>query len=252
MLPVSSIQLLNTRIHSVTESQVLEIIEAIIDANKSIRIGVVNAAKLVTMQTNQLLYDDVTSSDLVLADGMSVVWASRLVGKGLPERIAGIDLMYRFFEMANRRKFRVYCLGATDEISRQVEAKLRNDYPTLVLAGRRSGYFTDGEAGQVAADISNAKPHFLLVAMTSPKKENFMGKWGESMNVPVVHGVGGSFDVYAGKVERAPVAWQNMGLEWLYRVKQEPGRLWKRYATTNLKFCWLLTKDIIARLFNRR
>jgi N-acetylglucosaminyldiphosphoundecaprenol N-acetyl-beta-D-mannosaminyltransferase len=248
---IKSIRLLNTNIHCLTETEVIDRVERGLDAGELIRIGVVNAAKLVAMQNNRLLYDDVTSSNLILADGMSVVWASRLLGSGLPERVAGIDLMFHFFEMANRREFRVYCLGATEEISSQVEANLKKDYPGLILAGRRNGYFKDSEAGQVATEIAEAKPHFLLVAMTSPRKENFMGQWGDRMGVPVVHGVGGSFDVYAGKVQRAPEAWQKMGLEWLYRVKQEPRRLWKRYATTNIKFGWLVAQEVIRRLINR-
>ncbi len=241
---LKTIRLLNTPIHSVTEDQVLELVEEAIDAGEPLRIGVVNAAKLVSMQSDELLYKDVTTSDLILADGMSVVWGSRLIGSPLPERVAGCDLMFRFYELADKRGLRVYCLGATEEISTLVAQNLAKDYPGLVLAGRRNGYFSDDESEQVARNIADAHPHFLLVAMTSPKKENFMGRWGEMMNVPIVHGVGGSFDVYAGKVERAPASWQNLGLEWLYRVKQEPGRLWKRYLITNITFCWLLLKEL--------
>ena len=239
--------MLNTSIHSLDEFQVIALIEKAIDNGESIRIGVVNAAKMVAMQTNPLLHEDVTSSDLVLADGMSVVWASRLLGRGLPARVAGIDLMFRLFELADRRGLRVYCLGASEEISHKVQQNLERDYPGLVLAGRRNGYFDDDEAGTVAEEIARSHPQILLVAMTTPKKENFMGKYGSHMNVPIVHGVGGSFDVYAGKVERAPAAWQKLGLEWLYRVKQEPRRLWKRYAVTNILFCWLVLKELVTR-----
>ncbi len=245
MNPLKTIQLINTPIHALTESQVLEIVENAIDTGKKLRIGVVNAAKLVNMQHDSLLFNDVASSDLVLADGMSVVWASRLIGQKLPERIAGIDLMYRFFELADRKTLRVYCLGATEEVSGIVAANLERDYPGLVLAGRRNGYFSPEEEEEVATAVRDSRPHILLAAMTSPKKENFMGRWGDFMDVPVIHGVGGSFDVYSGKVERAPESWQNLGLEWLYRVKQEPGRLWKRYAITNLKFSWLVLKEVL-------
>jgi len=247
--PLKTINLLNTDIHSVTEAEVVDLVEQAIDAEEPVRIGVVNAAKLVNMQSDPLLADDVKSSDLVLADGMSVVWASKMLGQGLPERVAGCDLMYRFFELANRRQWRVYCLGATEEISARVEENLKKEYPNLTLAGRRNGYFSTEEEAEIAAQIAAAKPHFLLVAMTSPKKENFMGAWGETMNVPIVHGVGGSFDVYAGLVERAPESWQKLGLEWLYRVKQEPGRLWKRYLITNTKFAWLIMKEAVQHLF---
>ncbi|MFT6434403.1 MAG: N-acetylglucosaminyldiphosphoundecaprenol N-acetyl-beta-D-mannosaminyltransferase [Candidatus Azotimanducaceae bacterium] len=240
---------MNTDIHSVTEQEVVDLVEQSIDKGEPIRIGVVNAAKLVNMQADSLLAEDVRSSDLVLADGMSVVWASKILGHGLPERVAGCDLMYRFFELANQRKWRVYCLGATEEISAKVEENLLKEYPNLTLAGRRNGYFSAEDEAEIAAQIAASKPHFLLVAMTSPKKENFMGAWGDTMNVPIVHGVGGSFDVYAGLVERAPEAWQKLGLEWLYRIKQEPGRLWKRYLITNTKFTWMILKEGVRKIF---
>ena len=222
------------------------LVEEALEQGKPLRIGVVNAAKIVAMQDNRLLFDDVTSSDLVLADGMSVVWASRILGRPLPERVAGIDLMFRLFELANKKGLRVFCLGATEEISTIVAANLKQDYPNLVIAGRRNGYFDDSEAESIAREIAGSKPHILLVAMTTPRKENFMGAFDHVMNVPIVHGVGGSFDVYAGKVARAPAAWQNLGLEWLYRVKQEPRRLWKRYATTNARFMWMVLKALVG------
>jgi hypothetical protein len=135
---LDTINILSTDIHSVTEQEVVDLVEQAISDNEAIRIGVVNAAKLVNMQTDPLLADDVKSSDLVLADGMSTVWASRILGEGLPERVAGCDLMYRFFELANKRQWRVYCLGATEEISALVEKNLSQQYPHLKLAVRDS------------------------------------------------------------------------------------------------------------------
>ena len=237
---------LDTAIDALTMTEVMARVEASLDTGRNLRLGVVNAAKLVNMRTDAMLREDVSSSDLVLADGMSVVWASRLLGQPMPERVAGVDLMFRLFELADRRGFRVYCLGATEEVSATIEANLARDYPGLVLAGRRNGYFDASDEEAIANDIANAQPHILLVAMTSPKKENFMGRWSATMSVPVVHGVGGSFDVYAGLVERAPEAWQNLGLEWLYRVKQEPGRLWKRYLITNTRFIGCVLRDLVA------
>ena len=251
MRALDTINLLNTDIHAVTEQEVVDLVEQAICDNEALRIGVVNAAKLVNMQTDPLLADDVKSSDLVLADGMSAVWASRILGEGLPDRVTGCDLMYRFFELANRRQWRVYCLGATEEISALVEKNLSEQYPHLILAGRRNGYFSTEEESEIAQAIAASKPHFLMVAMTSPKKENFMGTWGNKMNIPIVHGVGGSFDVYSGLVERAPTSWQNLGLEWLYRVKQEPRRLWKRYLITNTKFVWFILREGIQKILGK-
>ncbi len=237
------VKILSANVDALTTQQVIDHVHQCLQNNEPVRLGVVNAAKLVAMEQNELLRNDVTSSDLVLADGMSVVWASKLFGNPLPERVAGIDLMFHFLQLANEHGYRVYCLGATEEILGQVVANIGRDYPNAVIAGARNGYFGAEDEEQIANDIQEAKPHFLFVAMTSPKKENFMGRWGKLMGVPLVHGVGGSFDVYAGKVKRAPEGWQKRGLEWLYRVLQEPIRLGKRYLTTNVKFIWLITKQ---------
>ncbi len=244
---LTTASVLNVPIHRLTLEQALDKIDTTIQKRKHLHIGVVNAAKMVNMRRDQLLREDVLSSDLILADGASVVWASRVLGDPLPERVAGIDLMYGMLERSNQHKYRVYCFGASEEISQEVEKQIEHNYPNAIVAGRRNGYFKPEEEAAIAEDIANAKPDILFVAITSPKKENFMAKWGKKMNVPIVHGVGGSFDVMAGKVQRAPEIWQRLGLEWFYRMKQEPGRLWKRYLTTNTIFCWMVIKALFSR-----
>ncbi|MBT8101272.1 MAG: WecB/TagA/CpsF family glycosyltransferase [Gammaproteobacteria bacterium] len=229
-------KILGLGIHAATMDQALDAIDAAIQAKQRLMIGVVNAAKIVNMRKNKELWDDVSGSDLVLADGMSVVHASRILRAALPERVAGIDLMTGILERGNHAGYRVYCLGATEEVSQTVEKRFRESYPGVQIVGRRNGYFNDDEEEAIAQDIAKRDVDVLFVAITSPKKERFMAKFSDQLNTTVVHGVGGSFDVVAGKVERAPDVWQRMGLEWLYRVKQEPGRLWKRYLVTNLAF----------------
>jgi N-acetylglucosaminyldiphosphoundecaprenol N-acetyl-beta-D-mannosaminyltransferase len=137
---------------------------------------------------------------------------------------------------------RVYCLGATQKVLDRVVARIATDYPGLVLAGGHHGYFGPAEERAVAAAIAGARADILLVAMTSPRKEHFMARWGGKLDVPVCHGVGGAFDILAGKVRRAPERWQRLGLEWLYRVRQEPRRLWRRYLVTNTLFCAMVLR----------
>jgi N-acetylglucosaminyldiphosphoundecaprenol N-acetyl-beta-D-mannosaminyltransferase len=115
----------------------------------------------------------------------------------------------------------------------------------LCIAGSRDGYFSDGEAAGVAAEIREAKPDMLVLGMTSPKKELFLGRYGASLGVPVLHGVGGSFDILAGITRRAPEIWQRLGMEWAYRVLQEPGRLWRRYLKTNTAFLVLTAHELV-------
>jgi N-acetylglucosaminyldiphosphoundecaprenol N-acetyl-beta-D-mannosaminyltransferase len=241
-----TVNLFGIPVEAMTMSQTLDLVDEVIDSRQSLQIGVVNAAKVVNMDKDVELRDAVLSSDIILADGAAVVWASKLLGSPLPERVAGIDIMFGMFERGSEKGHRVFCLGATEEVSQTVADNMARDYPGLVLAGRHHGYFSDDEAQAIADQIRDSKADILLVAMTSPKKERFLAKWMAHMEVPVCHGVGGSFDVYAGKVERAPESWQKLGLEWLYRVKQEPGRLWKRYLFTNLSFIWMLLKSMLG------
>jgi N-acetylglucosaminyldiphosphoundecaprenol N-acetyl-beta-D-mannosaminyltransferase len=242
----ATVNLFGIPVKAMTMAQTLDLVDGVIQSRESLQIGVINAAKVVNMDKDPELREAVLSSDIILADGAAVVWASRLLRSPLPERVAGIDLMFGMFERGNERGYRVFCLGATEEISSTVAENLARDYPRLILAGRHHGYFTEDQAQAVADQIKASKADILLVAMTSPKKERFLAKWMAHMEVPVCHGVGGSFDVYAGKVERAPERWQKLGLEWLYRVKQEPGRLWKRYLFTNLGFIWMLLKSLMG------
>lgn len=242
------IDVLGVPVHSVTLQSALDVIDGAISKREQLHVGVVNAAKIVNMDRDEGLKDSVLQSDFVLADGMAVVWASRLLNKTpLPERVTGIDLMFGIFRRGMSKKYRVFLLGATEEVSAEVAKRLASYYPGVVLAGRRNGYFSLDEEASIAADIGASKADILLVAITSPKKEKFMAKWADTMGVPVVHGVGGSFDVMAGKVERAPETWQKYGLEWLYRVKQEPGRLWKRYLVTNVLFCGRIIKAMVSK-----
>lgn len=209
-------------------------------ADRHMHIGVVNAAKVVNMRRDAALREAVLTSDLILADGIAVVWASRVLGAPLPERVAGIDLMTRLLELADRRELRVFLLGATEDVNAKVAEEVARRWPGAVVAGRRNGYYAADEEEAIARRIGASRTDLLFVAMSPPKKEIFLARWGAVMRVPVSHGVGGAFDVVAGKVKRAPSAWQRLGLEWLYRVVQEPRRMWRRYLTTNTAFAWML------------
>jgi N-acetylglucosaminyldiphosphoundecaprenol N-acetyl-beta-D-mannosaminyltransferase len=214
-------------------------------------IGVVNAAKLVNMRRDEQLQQAVMNSDVIYADGMSVVFASRFLGRPLPGRVAGIDLMHGILQRGSVEGYRVFCLGATEEVLASVCEEFGKDYSGVTIAGSHHGYFGVDEEADIAKLIKESNADVLFVAITSPKKENFMSQWSELMDVPVVHGVGGSFDVVAGVAQRAPESWQRLGLEWLYRVKQEPRRLWKRYLVTNTIFLWMLLTEKLRQIVLR-
>ena len=229
-------------------TNVVEIAENHIATKTQFRIGVVNAAKIVKMRKDEFLRESVLSSDIILADGASVVMASKALGVPLPERVTGIDLMHSLLSSAHENRFRVFLLGASEEVSLKVEAWIDEAHPDAVICGRENGYFdTDAEAALVKK-IRDSEPDILFVAITSPKKEIFIAKWEDELCATVLHGVGGSFDVVAGKVARAPEAFQKMGLEWFYRLIQEPRRLAWRYISTNTRFCLMLVGALAAKL----
>jgi N-acetylglucosaminyldiphosphoundecaprenol N-acetyl-beta-D-mannosaminyltransferase len=205
-----------------------------------LQVGVVNAAKVVTMRRDARLRDAVASCQMILADGQSVVWASRMLGTPLPERVAGIDLFLELLAAAADRGYGVYFLGAKPDALTQMLAEVSRRFPGLKVAGARDGYFSAADEATVAAEIRDSGAELLFLGMTSPKKEVFLGSWGAVTGVRVAHGVGGSFDVLAGVTKRAPLWYQQHGLEWFYRAKQEPLRLGRRYLKTNLSFIMLV------------
>lgn len=249
---VEPVTILGVPVAPVRMADALAWVDEAVMGRERLQVGVVNAAKIVNMRRDPELRADVLASHVVLADGMSVVWASRLLGCPLPERVAGIDLLHGILARGRQRGYRVYLLGATEEVVAAASQRIQELYPGVVIVGRHHGYFSGAEEEAVASEIAAARPDVLFVAMTSPRKERFLARWSETLGVPVLHGVGGSLDVLAGKVQRAPESWQRLGLEWLYRVKQEPGRLWRRYLVTNVAFAALVAGEVARRSVSRR
>jgi N-acetylglucosaminyldiphosphoundecaprenol N-acetyl-beta-D-mannosaminyltransferase len=212
------------------------------------QIVVVNVAKLVKAQTDKYLRHIINEADLVGADGVPLVWLSKALGDPIPERVNGTDLMEKLVAHAADKGYSIYFLGAKPEVVRKVVATYQAQYPTLKVAGYRDGYFGPEEEVKVAEEIRNSGADIIFLAFGSPKKEKFVREHLFRMNVPVVHGVGGSFDVVAGITKRAPVWMQNSGMEWFYRMMQEPGRMWKRYLFTNLEFVGVAAGAIVRRV----
>lgn len=202
----------------------------------------INAAKVVAMQRDPALREVLDHADMVSVDGQAVVWAARVLGAEVPERVAGIDLMVRLVERAAARGWRVYFLGATDEVLDAAVDSLTRTYPGLVVVGRRNGYWTAEEEADVVAGVAATSPDLVLVALPTPRKEFFVARHRQEFGAGLVVGVGGSFDVVAGHVRRAPLWMQRAGLEWFYRFLQEPRRMWKRYLVGNTRFLLLVAR----------
>jgi len=239
MIDRSIIQMFGVRMHAWTMEETVQMIRARLADGLFTQHVVVNVGKIVNMQSNTMLAESVSSCDIVNVDGAGVTFAGGMLGLEIPERVTGIDLFLNLLAMAEKHHYSVYLLGAEEQVLEETVRRIKSDHPKLEVAGSHHGYFWDNEEA-VVQDIKASEAELLFVAITSPKKENFINQWSQSLGVKFVMGVGGSFDVISGKVKRAPLWMQNYGLEWFFRVLQEPRRLWKRYLETNLKFLWMV------------
>lgn len=170
------------------------------------------------------------AADLVIADGIGVVYASRILKAPLPERVAGYDLSCRLLEKAAQDGYRVYFFGGKPGVAEQAAQKLTEKYPSLVICGMQDGYFDEEKEKLILADINEKKPDILFVCLGAPKQEKWIDAHKESLSAGLVLGVGGSLDVWAGTVNRAPLFYQKAGLEWLYRLLKQPSRFFRMMA----------------------
>jgi len=237
------VNFLGIPLDNLSMSETLDRIENAIFSNKQIHHCVINAGKVVKMQSDKKLHESVISSDIINADGMSVVWAARLLGHEIKERVAGIDLMDNLVRLAHVKKYKCFFFGAKEQVVKKIVDQYSKKYSNKIISGYRHGYFDNKEEKMIIDQITKSKANILFVAMTSPKKEIFLNKYKtELKSINLIMGVGGSFDVISGEVKRAPLFMQKIGLEWFYRFVQEPARMWRRYLIGNLKFIIIIFK----------
>lgn len=167
--------------------------------------------------------DVLRRADLIVPDGTGVVWAARYCGEPVRERVPGFDLMHRLMAEGEKRHWNVYLLGTTQEIIEAAAEKLQLQYPQTRIVGTRNGFFGPSENDAIVKEIRNSRAHLLFVAR-GMDMESWNADYKESLGVPFIMGVGGSFDVVSGKLKRAPILFQKLRLEWLYRLLQEPKR----------------------------
>jgi len=243
LLASQRLEFMGAPMHALTMAETLSIAEEAMTLKRPLHHTVVNVAKLVNMRSNAELRDDVSTADMINIDGTGVVWGARLCGLTVPERVAGIDIMINLFGICAARGFRPFLLGAEQVVLEAVERRLKRDHPSLVVAGMRNGYFKPEDEPEVLEVINQSGADCLFVAMPTPRKERFLRRNRDALLPNFVMGVGGSFDVYGGKVARAPRMVQDAGFEWLFRVAQEPRRLWPRYYETNTAYAILLWRE---------
>ena len=223
------VNILGIRVDVVTMTEALDRVEAFIRERQPRLVATANAEMVMLAQEDQLLSDILNSADLVLADGAGVVWAAKRLGAGVPERVAGFDLTQELLARAAISGYRIFWLGAAPGIAETAAQTASQRHPGLITVGIHDGYFAP-EDRTTTQMIQEARPDILLCALGVPKQEKWLQEHLNQLQVPVSIGIGGTFDVMAGKVRRAPVWMQKSGLEWSYRLIRQPSRLIRMLA----------------------
>lgn len=225
-----STTILGNRVDALTLAAAVARVGDFIASGSSHHIVTMNAEIAYLAYREPRLQEVINSADLVTADGSGILWAARSLGTPLPERVTGIDLLQALAAEGARQGWRFFLYGAAPGVAAAAAKRLQQEHPGLIIAGTSHGYLGPDAMPILVAEIQAARPHILLVGLGAPKQEYWIAAHLQELQVPVAMGVGGSFDVLAGRVQRAPLWMQRLNLEWLYRVIKEPKRVKRTLA----------------------
>jgi len=240
------------RVCNLAPAQLLSHLEKSITRGDRLRLEGLNVAKFVQSRSDPLLFQALEEAELVHVDGAGISVGAKLLGLPLAPRVAGVDLMQHLCGVCARHGWSIYLLGARPDVVADVAAVLEKRFPGLVIAGYRDGFFTESDIPDVVDEIARCAPKMLFIGISSPKKELFVRDNWAKLNTALAFGVGGSFDVVAGRISRAPRWVQHVGMEWAYRVLQEPRRLFWRYMSTNSTFAVVLAGLVLRKMTSNR
>jgi N-acetylglucosaminyldiphosphoundecaprenol N-acetyl-beta-D-mannosaminyltransferase len=199
-----------------------------------------NTEAIVLMRSNEEFRNAYSAADYALADGMPLVWFSRLIGDRLPERVTGSDLLPELCRMAEKKSLKVFFLGGTPEVTPKAVENLLKRFPALQVVGMATPWINLSDSESVSSDliesVNRSEPDIVFIGFGAPKQEIWLGRNNERLKTGIIVTVGGTFDFLAGKTVRAPLWMQKSGLEWLWRLLHEPKRLWRRYLIGNARF----------------
>lgn len=219
------VKILDVNVHPYTMKEIiLYLTKQVLNNNKTF---VVTAnAEIIMLCQNSLKYKSiVNSADIVLPDGAGTVWAGNFLGYNIKERVAGFDLFLNLLKVSAEKNFKLYFLGASPGIAKNAKKELLKKHPELLVLGYHDGYFNEAEELKIIEEINNLNIDILFIALGAPKQELWINKYLERLNINLVIGIGGSFDVVVGKMQRAPKFMQNHSLEWLFRLYKQPNRI---------------------------
>ena len=229
-MPLKQVEILGVNVNSLTMAQAVEAVQQFIAEKKVALVATANAEMLMRSTQDEELKDILNQADLVVPDGAGTVWAAGHLGEPMPERVAGFDLAQELMREAPARGDRIYFFGSAPGVADKAKAKAEELYPGIQVVGTRNGFFTEADEPGIIAEIKAARPDILLAALGVPKQEKWLKKHMQELQVPVSIGVGGTLDVMAGVMERAPLWMQKAKLEWLFRGLKQPSRAGRMLA----------------------
>ena len=243
---MSRLQFMNTEVDNYTMDEAVDAIDKLIQRDNNGYVVTPNIDHIVKLETDTLLQEVYANANVILTDGKPMVWMSKLYGTPIKEKVSGSDLFPKLCELAAKKGYRVYLLGAAEGVAVKAAANLQKKFPGLIIAGTYSPPFgfekDEEEVAHIVQLVTEAKPHILIVGLGCPKQEFFIYRHRNEMCVPVSLGLGASIDFEAGILKRAPKWMADHGFEWLYRVAQDPKRMAKRYFVDDLKIVRLFFK----------
>lgn len=225
------VKILGVPVHPLTMNESVAVLEEKLQKKEQAFVVTANA-EIIMMCQQDKEYNNIVSeqADLVLPDGAGAVWAGRYLGNEVPERVAGFDLYNQLLKLSADKGYKVYFFGGAPGVAEAAKNKAEELYPGVQIVGCRNGYFTEAEEEAIIKEINDAAPDMLFVALGAPKQEKWLVKYHNQLKPRVLMGIGGSFDVLAGKMERAPKWMQEASLEWAFRLYKQPSRFMRMLA----------------------
>lgn len=225
------VKILGVPVHPLTMNESVTVLEEKLRKKEQAFVVTANA-EIIMMCQQDKEYNNIVSeqADLVLPDGAGAVWAGRYLGNEVPERVAGFDLYNQLLKLSADKGYKAYFFGGAPGVAEAAKNKAEELYPGVQIVGCRNGYFTEAEEEAIIKEINDAAPDMLFVALGAPKQEKWLVKYRNQLKPRVLMGIGGSFDVLAGKMERAPKWMQEASLEWAFRLYKQPSRFMRMLA----------------------
>ncbi|NFE74568.1 WecB/TagA/CpsF family glycosyltransferase [Clostridium botulinum] len=243
---MSRMKFLNTEIDNLTMEEAILEIDKLISNKKPSYVVTPNVDHIVKLEHDKEFQNVYKEANLILTDGMPLIWISKLKSCPIKEKVSGSDLFPKICELSAKKGYKVFLLGAADGIAAKAAKNLKNKFKGLNIVGTYSPSYgfenKKEEIENIIKIINEAKPDILAVGLGAPKQEKFIYKYKDKLNVPISLAIGASIDFEAGNVERAPKWMQKSGLEWFYRLCKEPKRMFKRYLVDDLKIFRLAIK----------